>query len=114
MDFSAAGVGFGVAFLVSAGAAAEFIAKACSSPQTSEINADKRSSTLMKWVNIGMLEAAVFIAIAAYFDKAHRVPILLGGGIEMAITYAEYMHANSAGLSSPAPGTESTSGGAGW
>jgi hypothetical protein len=113
MDFSAAGVGWGVAFMVSAGAAAEFIAKACSSPQTLQVNAKTRAPTLMKWVNLGALEAALFVGIAAYVDKAHRVPILLGGGIEIAITYAEYLHAREQGLKSSAPGTEDTGGGGG-
>jgi len=45
--------GDGVAFLVSAGLVYECIAKACSSPQTAELNAEKRAETLMKWVNIG-------------------------------------------------------------
>jgi len=85
---------------------AEFIAKACSSPQTGEINAKKRAPTLMKWVNIGLVEGVAFVAVAAYFDRAHRVPILLGGMAEAVITYAEYMHAKQAGLKSDAPGTE--------
>jgi hypothetical protein len=97
---------WGIAFLVSAGIVAEIVAKACSSPQTTELNADKRAPTLMKWVNIGMAEAAVFVAVAAYFDRAHRIPIILGGVAEGIITYAEYLHGRSAGLASNAPGTE--------
>lgn len=102
---------FGIAFLVSAGIVAEIVAKACSSPQTTELNADSRAPTLMKWVNIGMAEAALFVAAAAMFDPAHRVPILLGGIAEGAITYAEYIHGKRAGLASGEPGTEQGGGG---
>jgi hypothetical protein len=98
---------WGIAFLVSAGIVAEIVAKACSSPQTTELNADKRAPTLMKWVHIGMAEAAFFVAAAAYFDRAHRVPILLGGIAEGVITYAEYVHGKRSGLASSAPATES-------
>lgn len=97
---------FGIAFLVSAGIVAEIVAKACSSPQTAELNAKKRAPTLMKWVNIGMVEAAAFVAAAAYFDRAHRVPIIVGGLAEGIITYAEYAHGKQAGLASDQPGTE--------
>jgi len=102
----AAGGSWGIAFLVSAGIVAEIVAKACSSPQTTELNADTRAPTLMKWVHIGMAEAAVFVIAAAYLDKTHRVPILLGGAAEAAITYAEYLHGKQAGLQSAMPGTE--------
>jgi hypothetical protein len=97
---------WGIAFLVSAGIVAEIVAKACSSPQTTELNADKRAPTLMKWVNIGMAEAALFVAAAAYLDKKHRIPIIIGGVAEGLITYGEYLHGKQAGLASPAPGTE--------
>lgn len=101
-----AGGSWGIAFLVSAGIVAEIVAKACSSPQTTELNADKRAPTLMKWVNIGMAEAAVFVILAAAFDPAHRAPILLGGITEAVITYGEYLHGKQAGLASTQPGTE--------
>jgi hypothetical protein len=101
--------GWGIAFLVSAGIVAEIIAKACSSPQTTEINAGSRAPTLMKWVNIGTAEAALFVAVAAYFDPPHRVPIIAGGITEGVITYAEYLHGKKAGLASSEPGTEGTS-----
>lgn len=98
---------WGIAFLVSAGIVAEIVAKACSSPQTAELNADKRAPTLMKWVNIGLFEAAGFVVIAAFLDRRHRVPIILGGLTEGAITFAQYGHAKRAGLASSEPGTES-------
>lgn len=109
------GAANGIAFLVSAGIVAEIVAKACSSPQTTQLNAH-RAPTLMKWVTIGMLEAALFVGLAAWFDPAHRVAIIAGGLLEGGITYAEYWHAREASMASSEPGTESpppASGGAG-
>ena len=102
----AAGGSWGIAFLVSAGIVAEIVAKACSSPQTAHLNAHKRAPTLMLWVNIGMVEAVVFVAIAAMVDKKHRTPLILGGVAEGVITYAEYFYAKRSGLASDEPGTE--------
>jgi hypothetical protein len=96
----------GVAFLVSAGIVYEIIAAACSSPQTTEINSDKRSATLMKWVYIGMAQAALFVAVAAYFDRRHRKEIIAGGATAGVLMYAQYWHARDAGMRSAAPGTE--------
>lgn len=97
----------GVAFLVSAGIVYEIIAAACSSPQTTEINADKRADTLMKWVNLGIAQAAVFVIIAAIFDKRNFGPIVLGGTLAAVVMYAQYVHARAAGLRSSLEGTES-------
>ena len=98
--------GDGVAFLVSAGIVYEIIAAACSSPQTTEINADKRAPTLMTWVHIGLIQSAVFVFAAAYFDRK-RAPAYLAGGISAAvIMYGSYVHARRAGVNSLAPGTE--------
>jgi hypothetical protein len=98
--------GWGIAFLVSAGIVAEIVAKACSSPQTTHINATQRADTLMLWVNVGTVEAALFVTIAALLDKPHRVPIILGGLTEGLITYGEYVYAKQAGLANPGPSTE--------
>lgn len=98
--------GDGIAFLVSAGLVYECIAKACSSPQTAELNAKKRASTLMKWVNIGSVESAAVVAIAATVDPRHRNAIIAGGVFAFVITYGEYVYAKRAGLTSDQPGTE--------
>lgn len=98
--------GSGTAFLVSAGIVYEIIAAACSSPQTTEINAGTRAPTLMKWVHIGMVQAALFVGAAAVFDRRHRREIIYGGAAAGALMYAQYLHAKSAGLASSAPGTE--------
>lgn len=105
------GGGGGIAFLVSAGIVYEIIAAACSSPQTTEINAKARSGTLMKWVHIGMVQAALFVGAAAYFDRRHRREILAGGIAAGVLMYGQYVHAKTAGLGSSAPGTETVSGG---
>lgn len=104
--------GDGVAFIVAYGVVAEIIAKACSSPQTAEINANKRSATLMKWVNIGVAESVAVILIAAYIDAKvpgpnHTAAILGGGFSAIAVTYAQYAYAKKAGLANGGPGTES-------
>lgn len=96
----------GVAFLVSAGIVYEIIAKDCSSPQTTEINAGARAGTLMKWVNVGVVEAAIFVAISMYISPSNRWAFFWGGVLAAAITYVEYLHAKSAGLSNPGPTTE--------
>lgn len=97
----------GIAFLVSAGLVYEAIAAACSSPQTMEVNAKARADTLMKWVNLGVAQAALFVLLAAWVDKRHRAAILAGGGLAAALMYAQYVHAKASGLKSDAPGTES-------
>ena len=97
----------GVAFLVSAGIVYEIVAAACSSPQTTEINAKSRSGTLMKWVYLGLGQAALFVAVAAVLDARHRGAILAGGALAMVLMYLQYAHARAAGLASCEPGTES-------
>lgn len=97
---------WGIAFLVAAGIVYEIIAAACSSPQTTEINAATRAGTLMKWVHLGLGQAALFIAAAAAFDEEHRAPIIAGGATAAVVMYASYVHARSAGLRSSEPGTE--------
>lgn len=97
----------GIAFLVSAGIVYEIIAAACSSPQTTEINASARADTLMKWVYMGLGQSALFIAAAAWFDKTQRVAIVAGGVTAGILMWAQYTHAKEAGLKSSKPGTES-------
>lgn len=96
----------GVAFLVSAGIVYEIIAAACSSPQTTEINAHSRAGTLMKWVHLGIGQAMIFVVAAAIYDQGHAGPILFGGILAAALMYFQYAHAKEAGLRSHAPGTE--------
>jgi hypothetical protein len=106
-DLSAVSAGDGIAFLVSYGIVAEIIAKACSSPQTAELNADKRAATLMKWVWIGVAESVAAVAVAAYIDKKHRPAIIWGGGLAIVVTLSEYQYAKNSGLRNGGPATES-------
>jgi hypothetical protein len=100
------GSGNGVAFLVASGITYEIIAANCSSPQTAELNAAKRAETLMKWVNIGLIQSAFFIVVAASVDKQHRKAIIAGGVLSAGIMYAFYYHAKQAGLASSEEPTE--------
>lgn len=87
----------------------DVIAAACSSPQTTEINADKRAETLMKWVHIGIAQAAIFVVIMAAAEKAEGnspYPPLIGFALASGMMYASYAHAKQAGLESSEPGTE--------
>jgi hypothetical protein len=87
----------------------DVIAAACSSPQTTEINADKRADTLMKWVYLGVVQAAIFTAIGACAEKKENKPVgppLIGFGLAASMMLASYYHAREAGLASNQPGTE--------
>ena len=105
-DAGLIGASDAITFMVSAGLVYEIIAAACSSPQTTEINASARADTLMKWVKLGLVQSALFVAIAWYVD-GRRWPALLGGGLAGALMWGSYAHARSAGLKSDLPGTES-------
>ena len=96
----------GVPFLLAAGIVYEIIAAACSSPQTAEINAEKRADTLMKWVHIGLAQSTLFIVIAICIDPTHKWAIVAGGALAAGVMYASYVHAKSSGLASSEPGTE--------
>ena len=98
--------GNGIAFLVSAGIVYEVVAANCSSPQTAEFNASKRADTLMKWVGLGLGQAALFVIAAAIFDRAHAKAILVGGGVAGGFMYGLYAHSIKSGLANPGPPTE--------
>jgi hypothetical protein len=100
----------GVAFLSGAMTMADIVAKACSSPQTMEINAHARAGTLMKWVNLGMIEGAGLVIIAAFISPEVGGAFIAGAAIEGGITYFQYRHAKESGLANSAPGTESYKG----
>lgn len=96
----------GIAFLVSAGVMYEIIAAACSSPQTAELNARARAATLMKWVNLGIAQGILFVAVAALYDRRQATAILFGGTLAAVLLYVQYRHAIVSGLRSSFPGTE--------
>lgn len=76
-----------------------------SSPQTTEINAQARADTLMKWVRIGDLVAVVGGALGSYISKS-VVPLVGAGGVALGM-HLLYVHAKNSGLASSEPGTES-------
>lgn len=102
----AVGADSAVAFMVSAGLVYEIVAAACSSPQTTEINVGARSATLMKWVNLGLAQAALFIVIGACLSK-HPGAVIAGGGLGAGLMYGSYLHAQRSGLENGGPPTES-------
>lgn len=104
-DIGAIGTDNAIAFMVSAGLVYEIIAAACSSPQTTEINAGKRSKTLMKWVYMGLGQAALFVGVAAYMSNKPGA-VIAGGTTAALLMLGQYMHAREAGLNSSEGGTE--------
>ncbi len=103
------GGGDAVVIAVYAALVYDIISATNSSPQTTEINASSRAGTLMKWVHIGLVQAAAFVAIGVILHPRHWPP-LLGGGLAGVALYAQYVHARAAGLSNPGPGTEGIQG----
>jgi hypothetical protein len=88
----------------------DIVAAACSSPQTTEINAASRADTLMKWVYLGLAQAALYTAIGMWLQRSEGKsvwPPLLGAGLGGGLMYASYVHAKAAGLESDEAGTES-------
>lgn len=78
-----------------------------SSPQTTEINAKARASTLMKWVKLGLAQAALFVGIGVIAEpKGKKWRPMLGGGLAMVLLWLQYVHAHNAGIACDEPGTE--------
>jgi hypothetical protein len=83
----------------------DIISATNSSPQTTEINADKRAETLMKWVKIGLWQAVAFGVLGVMLDK-RRWPPALGAGVAGVLLWIQYVHALESGLESKKEGTE--------
>src|SRR5215472_7032073 len=83
----------------------DIISATNSSPQTTEINAAARAETLMKWVKIGLAQAAVFALIGIYLDD-ERWPPALGAGLAGVLLWVQYVHARNSGLRQGGPPTE--------
>lgn len=78
-----------------------------SSPQTTEINARHRVSTLMKWVNIAAIESmGVVLLLSAAAPRGHKRWPFLGGALALIVTYGQYLYAKSCGMQSSEPPTE--------
>jgi hypothetical protein len=88
----------------------DIISATNSSPQTTEINAARRADTLMKWVYLGLAQAALFAALGYFFEKKSGRPgwpPVLGAGIAGGLLWVQYLHAKQAGLEKAGmPGTE--------
>lgn len=100
----------GIAFLVAVEVVFAIIAAACSSPQTTEINVDKRGDTLMKWVYIGLAMVAFFIIAAAALDRRHAKEYIAGAVLASAILVWAYMYAKQSGLRHKGESTEDDGG----
>ena len=78
-----------------------------SSPQTTEINAKHRVSTLMKWVNIAAAESlSIVLILAAAAPRGHKKWPFLGGMLALGVTYGQYVYAKACGVKSQEPVTE--------
>lgn len=88
----------------------DIISATNSSPQTTEINAAARADTLMKWVHIGLVQAAIFGVLGIGLEIKSRNawwPPALGSGLAAGMLYGQYVHAKQSGLAnSHKPGTE--------
>ena len=84
----------------------DIISATNSSPQTTEINAQARAETLMKWVHVGLAQAAIFGVIGVWLSKGKRWPPALGSGLAGILLYGQYIHAKQSGLAKPGPVTE--------
>lgn len=86
----------------------DIISATNSSPQTTEINAQARSDTLMKWVKIGMWQIGGFAVLGTILDRTlwPAVGCALGGGL----MWYQYKHAMESGLANPGPVTENYGG----
>ena len=79
-----------------------------SSPQTTEINAQHRVATLMKWVNIAAAESlSIVLILAAAAPRGHKKWPFMGGLLALVVTYGQYLYAKACGMKSSAPTTES-------
>lgn len=78
-----------------------------SSPQTTEINARHRVSTLMKWVNIAAVESiGVVLILTAAAPRGHKRWPFVGGMLALVVTYGQYLYAKMCGMMSDEPPTE--------
>lgn len=92
---------------VTAAVVYDVISATNSSPQTTEINAKKRASTLMKWVHIGLAQAGFFVLLMTVAEPpGKKWRPLTGGILAMVLLYGQYVYAKACGLKSSEGGTE--------
>lgn len=110
MDFGGGDSSHAITIAIYAALTYDIISATNSSPQTTEINAQKRAATLMKWVYIGLAQAVLFAWIGYYFEvKSGRPgwPPVIGVAIAGSMLYFQYVYAKECGLKSGGAGTES-------
>lgn len=62
----------------------------------------------MKWVKLGLLQAALFVGIGVLAEpRGKRWRPIVGGGTAMGLLWIQYEHARRSGLASAEPATES-------
>lgn len=95
-------IGFGapsatdaIAFGVAADLVYNIFSATNSSPQTTELFAAERSETLMKYVRLGAVQAALLVGIMAY--RGRSIWPILGGVLAGAAMWWMYGHALKAG-----------------
>lgn len=106
MAFDVSSNSNGMAFVLATAAVWECIAFACSSPQTAELNIQKREESLMYWVHAGQGLSLITILIGAALNKKTRNSILFGGAFGMGSAEAFYLLAIKRGHEKPGPPTE--------
>jgi hypothetical protein len=88
----------------------DIISATNSSPQTTEINASVRAETLMKWVKLGLLQAAFFGIVGTILEaqRSNGVPWApaVGSGLAGALLWLQYEHAKQSGMENPGQKTE--------
>jgi uncharacterized membrane protein YkvI len=98
--------GFSLAALIGIYAALIFdvFSSTNSSPQTTELFASERATSLWRWVKIGAIVSVAFIALAVYIewrdkesDKNTWLGPLIGGMIALVIMMVMYGYALKAG-----------------
>lgn len=89
------GTTFAVLFGVYATMAMDAYSAFCSSPQTTEINIDRREESLMYWVKVGTIFGLVAGAAASLISK-NITPILATGSMVLLFWYL-YGHAAKRG-----------------
>jgi hypothetical protein len=109
MAVNAGGMSPAVTMAVYAALVYDVISATNSSPQTTEINAAKRADTLMKWVHVGLAQAAIFAILGIALEAKSNRPVwppALGSGLAGGMLYVQYIHARNSGVSKPGPSTE--------
>jgi|ERR1700733_2376742 len=91
----------GLAFGIYAALGYDVMSATNSSPQTTELFASDRSSTLMKWVHIGGIQGLALGVFGSLLEKSAWP--LIGISVATGIMYAEYIHANASGQKTPPP-----------